>query len=509
MFKNKFRGGKSPFKRGGRVRKKASMRRRIFTSFFFFSIIVLIMIWLFQTVFLEFLYKNVRIGELKRCAARLEDAEPSSFDTDSDILSGKYNICISIYKIDGYRDSMVVQKHVNLNPYCFIHNTFSDSLLGTLYYKARERDYYMETVSLGASSAEKANLTAEDSEGESIIYAKLVKVGSDEYLMLLNTHIYPLSSTVATLRIMFVYVSIALFVMATALSVVLSRRISKPTSMMSAEARKLAMGNYDVCFDGGEYKETTELGDALNRAAKELSQLDRMQKDLIANISHDLRTPLTLIAGYSEIMRDLPGEMTAENMQIIIDETRRLTSLVNDLLDKSKLSDGGASLSISEFNLTETIDEVIVRYSKLKETEGYKISFEYDEMVYVCADKTRILQVLYNLINNAISYTGEDRVVKLKQILNGKTCRIEVSDTGSGISEEELPLIWERYYKAKEFHKRSSMGTGLGLSIVKNILVLHEAKFGVNSRPGAGSTFWFELPVSLVKKKDINGENDL
>ena len=105
------------------------------------------------------------------------------------------------------------------------------------------------------------------------------------------------------------------------------------------------------------------------------------------------------------------------------------------------------------------------------------------------------MQVLYNLLNNAVNYTGEDKSVLIRQTVKGGVCRVSVTDTGEGIPEDQLPLIWERYYKLSEYHRRGTVGSGLGLSIVKNILLLHGARFGVSSRVGSGTTFWFELPV--------------
>jgi len=183
-------------------------------------------------------------------------------------------------------------------------------------------------------------------------------------------------------------------------------------------------------------------------------------------------------------------------MQIIIDETARLSSLVSDMLDKSRLMSGTQRLNLSRFSLTETIRETVARYEKLREKEGYVIDFEYDGEVYVTADRVRILQVIYNLVNNAINYTGEDKRVVLRQTVTDGYCRVEVIDSGEGIPEQELPMVWERYYKSSSFHKRAPLGTGLGLSIVKSILALHKAKFGVRSRVGSGSCFWFELEVS-------------
>jgi signal transduction histidine kinase len=200
-----------------------------------------------------------------------------------------------------------------------------------------------------------------------------------------------------------------------------------------------------------------------------------------------------MIKGYSEVMRDIPDENTPENVQVIIDETERLTELVNDMLDLSKIKAGTRKPEIEVFNLTETVSAVLTRYEKLTESKNYKISFEAEENVCVKADRTMLLQVIYNLVNNAVNYTGEDNVVMIKQTISGDRVRISVIDTGEGIGEEDIPYIWDRYYKVDKVHKRARVGTGLGLSIVKGILESHGALYGVDSIVGEGSTFWFEL----------------
>ena len=241
--------------------------------------------------------------------------------------------------------------------------------------------------------------------------------------------------------------------------------------------------------------ETKELADALNFAAEELKKVDTLKSELIANVSHDLKTPLTMIKGYSEMMQDFPDEVTTENLQVIIDETEHLTRLVNDILDLSKLRSGNDVLLLDEFNLTESIRTIITRYSALMAKDGYNIIFDYDSDVTVTGDETRINQVVYNLINNAINYSGEDKTVIITQTEKVDTVLIEVTDHGRGISPEDIGGIWERYYRTenKNTHTRSVVGTGLGLSIVKSILEKHSARYGVVSEEGRGSTFMFEI----------------
>ena len=205
------------------------------------------------------------------------------------------------------------------------------------------------------------------------------------------------------------------------------------------------------------------------------------------------------------MMRDIPGENTADNAQIVIDETTRLSELVGDMLDLSKIRAGTRKMTAEQFSLTETVRATMVRYEKLTEKDGYNIEFICEKDAEVFADRTMMLQVVYNLINNAINYTGDDKKVTVKlDVSNGKV-RFAVSDTGSGIPPEELPFIWDRYYKIDKVHRRAAVGTGLGLSIVKSILEAHKAVYGVESTVGNGSTFWFELPeIKTIIHEDKN-----
>jgi len=312
----------------------------------------------------------------------------------------------------------------------------------------------------------------------------------------INTTVTPLNSTVSTLRKQLVWITVILLLLALLLAYIISKKISRPIKYINTSAKVLAQGNYNVSFNGKGYQEITELSDTLNYAAAELGKVEQFRRELLANISHDLRTPLTMITGYGEVMRDIPGENTPENVQIIIDESNRLTQLVNDLLDVSKMQSGTQPLLSETFSLTALITETLERYNKMKQQEQYILRFEHNEEVFVSADRMKISQVLYNLINNAIHYTGEDRTVIIRQRLNDQTVRVEVTDSGEGIAPDMLGYIWDRYYKIDKEHKRAVIGTGLGLSIVKNILQMHNAKFGVYSELGQGSTFWFELVKS-------------
>lgn len=334
---------------------------------------------------------------------------------------------------------------------------------------------------------------------ESVIYVNVVSIDGSERILFVNAQLTPVDATVNTLRAELVWITVIMIVLSLGIALLISRKVSRSLIGLNASAKEMAGGNFDVHFNGTDYREVAELSDTLNMTARELGKSERLRRELIANVSHDLRTPLTMIIAYAEVMRDLPGENSPENVQVVIDEAERLTNLVNDMLDISKLQAGVLEKNATIYNLTESIQSVFARYNKLKEQDGYKIDFSYDQMVMVEADEYKIFQVIYNLVNNAINYTGDDKQIWVRQIVREDGyVRIEVTDSGEGIAPEALPYVWDRYYKVDKTHKRAVMGTGLGLSIVKNILELHDARYGVESEVGKGSTFWFELKVYQI-----------
>ena len=485
----------------------APMRLRVFIYLALFCAFTIAVLWLFQTVFFDRFYQAIMLRKIDAAQSEIAEAwekrDDESFSARVFDIAGDSGFCVSVYRIENGVGEIEVRAHES--PFCLVHNLQSPEQLASFYNGAGDAG--------GAIFRFDEQSLTESEDGRTIVSARVTPYDGGELMTLVNTNIYPVESTVSTLRIQLGAVTLILLLASALLAVLISRRLSLPVSRISERAKVLATGDYSVRFDGGGSRETVELADTLNAAATELGKVDAMQKELIANISHDLRTPLTMISGYAEVMRDIPGEMTAENMQIILDETSRLTSLVGDVLDLSRLTSGGIEFRPETFSLTALVAETMKRYSKLKESEGYDITFSADSEVFVLADETRVSQALCNLVNNAISYTGDDKRVAVEQSVRGALARISVTDTGDGIPEDKLPLIWERYYRASEYHRRGVVGSGLGLSIVKNVLDKMGAAYGVSSTVGEGSTFWFELPLAAPPasgeaSEQIKGEND-
>lgn len=476
-----------------------------------FVAFMLAVIWVFQIQMLGNFYKSAKYRELDTISGILEKCLGTDSLGDAvESCAKEYDTCIRIFKRT-QGNVFVEAASADVASDCTIHHLNEEKL-----------QYYYNQTLLGDGSYTENKEIAHDlgkfwSEGEAklfevldreekvygIVHNLFVTAGDGtQYMVMLNSVLTPVSATVKTLKIQFSWICLVLLVGAVLLAFLISRNISRPLVEMNKAAKQLARGKYDADFRGKGYREIRELGDSLNYASSELSRVDSLQRELIANVSHDLRTPLTLIKGYGEMMRDIEDENTPENIQVIIDETTYLSDLVTDLLDLSKIRSGSRRPSFELFDLTEITKEVMERYDRLVGVDGYDIVFEYDTHVNVYADRRMLLQVIYNLINNAVNYAGEDKRVRVVQTVKENAVRISVSDNGEGIAPEDIALIWDRYYRVDTNHKRSVVGSGLGLSIVKGILELHSAHYGVESAKGHGSTFWFEMRLEEIRETE-------
>ncbi len=467
--------------------------------FLLFTGLLLVLLWLFQIVFLDEFYRMQKTDMLRSFSNGIvHNIDNENLETLAERIAEQDNVCVLITD-----ENMRVIVSAESWKGCLIHHMNRFDLWRYASSLSEEDSAMVAEFPLNAFRNQSydprkfrgAVPPGDDGGAMSLITVQRAVMGGGRVVyVFLNTLITPVTGTVQTIRNELYFITAILVLLSFILSLILSRHITRPLIETTIAAAALSRGEYEPVRNVS-YREIARLNQQLTQAAHDLHRVEEMQNELIANISHDLRTPLTLIEGYAEAMRDLPDENTPENMQVIIDETRRLTTLVNSVLDLHMARNELNTVSKTSFSLTDSIRGIMSRYAKLTEQDGYHIVFEPEEDAVVFSDEVKVQQVIYNLINNALTYTGEDRTVTVVQKLQDAYVRIEVCDTGEGIDEADLPYIWDRYYRGGKPHRRARIGSGLGLSIVKNILDSHELTYGVESRKGEGSIFWFELPL--------------
>ena len=458
------------------MKSNKKLKFHIWLYLIIFTLIIILFLWLFQVIFINKYYELSKIDQIKNTTLKII----RNYSDDSEYLdkiSYEDNVCIEVVE-----NRMTIYSSNESNRGCLTSN-----------YKYKNEFYN------SGESEQTIKLINPLFNTKTLIYAKKY---NDDITIFVNASLEPLDTTISILSNQLIIVSLIVIVLALIIGYFISKRISKPIENMNEDALKLANGDYNFQFDNNSnISEIDTLANTLNYAKKELEHTDELRRDLMANVSHDLKTPLTMIKGYAEMIRDLNydnEEKRNANLNVIIEESERLNVLVEDILTLSKIQANKDTINKEDFDLVELINNIIKRYSIYKETEGYNFEVNTPDKVIINDDKKKIEQVIYNLINNAINYTGDDNKVIIN-VIQDKKIRVEIKDTGNGIKEEDLPHIWEKYYHSKKKHKRNVIGTGIGLSIVKTILESHKFKYGVISEVGKGTTFYFEIRKMSIK----------
>ncbi|MCB6992984.1 HAMP domain-containing histidine kinase [bacterium 210820-DFI.6.37] len=461
-----------------------SIKFKVCLYFIIFAVLLMIVLWLLQVLFLNTFYQTMKEAKTKKVAASIELAYERNDLSD---------FADQVTQIAESNDMYIYITYVEGLPFliCGRDNSPRDYTEEMLRVRGEMERKNQKSVSLpiGESGQKRTlacgNLLRSDDKPEMIAY--------------IFSPLWPVTSTIEILTNQLIYVTAISLAMALILAFYLSTRITTPIRDITRSASRLAQGEYGVVFKGGHYSELNNLADTLTRASIELEKSSMLQKDLIANVSHDLRTPLTMVKSYAEMVRDLSGDNPPKrnaHLQVIIDEADRLNLLVSDMLTLTRMQSGAIVIEKTPFDLKETAEGILLSFKLLMEENGYRVNLECPAGIMVNADPERIKQVFSNLINNALKFCGEDKTVNVIIKKKGRYALCQIQDHGVGIPEDELAHIWERYYKASSNMVRPTTGSGLGLSIVKEILSLHQVDYGVDSTLGEGTTFWFKLDIA-------------
>ena len=457
------------------MKTKSNLRYKIWLYLIVFSLSILLCLWLFQVIFLDGYYKWYKTKELINTIETITTTyNDENYEEILDNISYDRGVCIEL---------------IRNNKLTYISN-YNKGCMANI---EGNYDYKSDFIKNDNTSA-RYTLKNPRFNNQTLVLG--LKVNSNTHLFV-SASLEPIDATVRILRSQLFYITLLVISLSLLVSYFISRVISSPITKMKNKAHEMAKGNYDITFEKSDIEEINELSKTLNYACSELKKTEDLRRELMANVSHDLKTPLTMIKAYAELIRDVTHnneEKMNKNLNTIIEEADRLNILVNDILELSKMKSNSTPLEIEDFDLNELIKKIISRYDIFIEKENYNIEYKEQKELIIKADKKRMEQVIYNLINNAINYTGDDKKVFIKVKQDKYKIRVEIKDTGKGIEKKDLEYIWDKYYKVDKTHRRVQVGSGIGLSIVKNILISHKFEYGVESKINKGTTFYFEIP---------------
>lgn len=292
-------------------------------------------------------------------------------------------------------------------------------------------------------------------------------------------------------------------IIALGLSRVLARGMTQPLRDMARAAQRLARGDYRQRVSAQSRDELGELARSFNRMAGELEGVERLRRDLVANVSHELRTPISALRAHLENLLDGVERPEPATLAVMLDQSERLGRLVEELLDLSRLESGGVKLELEPLPLAPLVRQV-GREIALARPEGSAelVDLVDDRMPPVLADRERVHQVLYNLLDNAFRFTPHEGSVTVRARRTDGMCEVMVEDTGPGIPPEHMPFVFERFYRVDAARARDDGGTGIGLTIVRSVVEAHGGRIWIEQGAAGGAAFVFTLPLADVPGRD-------
>ncbi|HHV50692.1 MAG TPA: HAMP domain-containing histidine kinase [Clostridiales bacterium] len=467
------------------AQKSSIMRRWMLSSIG----IVLTLLLVFGTTFIlsirSYYYKSVeyslssRIEAFESVYTRLFSTEPRNVNIDS----------LARQLVESFEDKEKLEMQVlNARGEVVVSSTGFDSNMDN-------SDYY----SALASKNGRGTWVGKNSAGERVMSMTLVLRGSGMSALGGIRYITSLEQVDHQIWIFFgimVLISIAILFLILVINLYFISSIVEPITEISRAARRIALGDYDFRIEKKADDEIGELCDTINYMAGEIAAGEKMKNDFISSVSHELRTPLTAIKGWTETMLQAGSsdlELTEKGLEVISGEVERLSGIVEELLDFSRMQGGHLVMKFNRIDVTAELGEAVVLFKNRAARESIELIYiEPENLPPVLGDSDRLKQVFINIIDNAIKYSNPGGKIRIETADMGSHVQIVISDTGVGISKEDLPNIKKKFYKAN----RSRPGSGIGLALADEIIRRHKGRLEIDSEENVGTTVTITLPVA-------------
>lgn len=489
----------------GKKKKTPSFRTKLWLYFAAFAAVIFSLLWILQTVFLQNFYDNMMKRNIREAAEKIASNadSPEIFDI-IDRLSLEDSLLVYItdddgdiiYSSDAYQPYFRQNSRQNFGPERE-NPSHRGEESGKQLWSSRSLpdnfDDFLESLAKDESG------TVAYTFGNAYIFGTRIRFMEDDdddddredAVLYVAGTLGAVGAAASIIRVQLLWVTGLSLVLAFIIAWLIARRFAAPVNQLNDQARMLSRDQYEDHFSRGFCRELDELNDSLSQSARELAAARDYQKELLANVSHDLRTPLTMIKGYAEMIRDISWEDETQreaDCAVIIKEADRMTALVNEILEYSRLQEKDLEPVFSDVDLSRLTAETVERFRPLAQKSGVEIDRQIAPDCTVRGNRELLERALFNLIDNAVRHSAErDMPVTVTVSRDAGRVRLDVRDQGEGIDPQELPHIWEKYYTNRQ---RGNQGvSGLGLAIVKQIAGIHGAEVRAESQKGYGSTF--------------------
>ena len=489
------------------MKKPKSFQTKLWLYFVLFTAIIFIVLWLLQTVFLQSFYNSMLIENTKRAAQQVIAAASSDEPVSAiDALTRENSLLVYITDTEGnvqlisdeYK-STHGKKHGATADEGVPPQGENQGEKPRKNYRSLPENY--DTFLQNLASSE--NGETEYSNSSIYVYGTYVDFtySDTKSVLYVSVTLNAVGSTVTIIGIQLAIVTAFSLAAGFVLAWFISRRFAKPVSQLSHKASQLGEDGYSADFQKGFCKELDELSDTLDKTSEKFKQSKTFQNELLANVSHDLRTPLTMIKGYAEEVDEYSWQDETQrhaDIAVILREADRLTELVNEILAYSELRSQEGAQGFSTVDFSAIANKVADTFESLYRRDGYILERETENRLYVSGNASQLERMVFNLMDNAIRHTGESKRVSVSLRDENGRAVLRITDYGKGIPADQLDSIWERYVTARQ---RDGKGASdLGLAIVRQIVLLHQGDCTVTSSENVGSTFIIKLPIHFPER---------
>ncbi len=485
--------------------KSKSFGRKLWLYFVLFTAIIFGVLWVLQTIFLQGFYNRMTMNRIRSAANSIILARNTDVIVE-ELNSLAYQNALLVFVTD-LNGTVLYSGDEHTYHEQRQNHAYSEEINENPYHKGEELNWQKGAFRnlpegygdfLRRLNESDGTVSYLENDSDTFIYGARLTFDGTEAALYISKALGSVSGAISVLRVQLIWVTLFSLLLGFLIAYFIARKFASPIKSITSYAKRIGAAPGELVFENGFCREIDELADTLTQASDNLWKAENIRREFFANISHDLRTPLTMIKGYAEMVRDFSWEeeKSRENdLAVIIKESDRLSALVNEILDYSAIQSGGPELHKTKVNVSALAERTAAGFLPLCTKNGLQIDTEITENLFACCDENSITRVMYNFIDNALTHSASGQKIRVCVKRIDDTIRFSVQDFGEGIDKADLPYIWERYFTRKQ-QQRNKTGSGLGLAISKEILSAHNARFGVDSEAGKGSIFWFTLEAN-------------